>query len=85
MIFAKVRRLTIGNRLAWGAETGSTMLQPSEKRPPNPIEIDSACCRYCRGTARLIRREPVAAGVEGELLTFECEKCGEQPKAIVQV
>jgi hypothetical protein len=65
---------------------GSTapMLQQSEKRPLIPIEIESACCRYCGGKARLIRREPLAAGVAGEMLTFECEKCGKRPKAIIQ-
>jgi ubiquinone/menaquinone biosynthesis C-methylase UbiE len=62
-----------------------TMLQSSENRPPVPVEIESACCRYCRGTARLIRREPLAAGAEGEMLTFECGSCGKRPKAIIQV
>jgi len=49
-----------------------------------PTDVESIICRHCGGKARLIRREPLAADVEGEMLTFECAKCGKQPKAIVQ-
>ena len=61
------------------------MPEPAEQKPPFiPTDITSIVCRHCGGKARLVRREPLAAGVEGEMLTFECEKCGKQPKAIVQ-
>jgi hypothetical protein len=61
------------------------MPQPPEEKPPFvPTDITSIVCRHCRGKARLIRREPLAADVRGEMLTFVCEKCGKQSKAIVQ-
>jgi hypothetical protein len=49
-----------------------------------PTDIESIACRRCEGKARLIRREPLPADLEGEMLTFECTKCGKQSKAIVQ-
>lgn len=49
-----------------------------------PTEIDSIACRCCRGKARLIRREPLAANVVGEMLIFKCDKCDKELKTIVQ-
>jgi len=49
-----------------------------------PTDIESIACRRCRSTARLIRREPLAANVVGEMLTFKCEECGKESKTIVQ-
>jgi DNA-directed RNA polymerase subunit M/transcription elongation factor TFIIS len=61
------------------------MPQPPEKKSPFvQTDIASIVCRHCGGKARLVRREPLAAAEEGEMLTFECEKCGKQSKAIVQ-
>jgi hypothetical protein len=61
------------------------MPRPPEKKPPFiPTDITSIVCRHCGGKSRLVRHEPLAADVEGEMLTFECEKCGKQSKAIVQ-
>jgi DNA-directed RNA polymerase subunit M/transcription elongation factor TFIIS len=57
------------------------MPRPPEKKPPFvPTDITSIVCRHCGGKSRLVRREPLAADVEGEMLTFECEKCGKQWK-----
>ena len=61
------------------------MPRAPEKPPFIPTEIASIVCRRCGGKARLVRREPLAADVEGEMLTFECMKCGKQSKAIVQI
>ena len=49
-----------------------------------PTDVKSIICRHCGGKADLIRREPRPADVEGEMLTFKCEKCGKESKTIVQ-
>jgi len=49
-----------------------------------PTDIKLIACRRCKSKARLIRREPLAANVVGEMLTFKCEECGKESKTIVQ-
>jgi hypothetical protein len=49
-----------------------------------PTDIESITCQRCKGKARLIRRESLAANVVGEMLTFKCEKCDKELKTIVQ-
>jgi hypothetical protein len=66
---------------ALGLDRGDVM--PSKATRFIPTDIESIACRRCRGKARLIRREPPPAGV-GEMLTFKCEKCSKESKAIVQ-
>ncbi len=46
--------------------------------PPTP----PIACEHCGGKARFIERSPLAAGVEGEMLTFQCRECGNQTKRI---
>jgi DNA-directed RNA polymerase subunit RPC12/RpoP len=48
------------------------------------LTLRSIACRRCDGRASLIRREPLPVDVEGEMLTFKCEKCGKESKTIVQ-
>jgi len=49
-----------------------------------PTNIELIACRRCRCKARLIRREPLAANVVGEMLTFKCAECGKESKTVVQ-
>ncbi len=48
--------------------------------PPTP----TITCARCGAKARLIRREPLAAGQKGELRTFECKACGKKTKIIAE-
>jgi hypothetical protein len=49
-----------------------------------PTHVESIICRHRGGKARLVRLEPLPVDVEGEMLTFKCEKCGKESKTIVQ-
>jgi hypothetical protein len=60
------------------------MPRPPKKPRFIPTDIPPIVCRRCGGIARPIRREPLPADLEGELLTFECEDCGKKTKIIAE-
>ena len=47
-------------------------------------KITPIACPRCKAFARLIQRAPLPAGLNGEMHTFQCKKCGTQTKIIVQ-
>ena len=46
--------------------------------------IKPIACPRCKAFARLIERAPLPAGLEGEMRTLECKKCGKQTKMILK-
>ena len=52
-------------------------------RHPAFANIKPISCPHCKAYVRLIERVPLPAGLRGEMLTFDCKKCGKQ-KIIVE-
>ena len=46
--------------------------------------IKPIACPRCKAFARLIERAPLPAGLECEMRTLECKKCGKQTKIIFE-
>jgi hypothetical protein len=49
-----------------------------------PTDIAPIACQYCGANAQVIQRSRLAADLDGEMRTFECENCGKQSKLIVR-